>query len=141
MRSWLLLSAMYVSASAGVTQSTQSHVTTVLSAADVTTLKGCWHVAGANDRWIFSSRGPASLQVVHEVRDSSYADRARMPHDVMFDPTTHTYAFAAAGMIHALLGVFTIRGSDLYVAFYSSHTPSSGYHWTGDSVVFERCPR
>jgi hypothetical protein len=117
-----------------------STVTTVLALPVVKTLTGCWRARDGSETWTFRSKGPAALEVVARfVGDEAYERRARIPSDLMYDPATDTFAFAHGGRIHALLVMFTIRGSELDAAFYSKRNPTTGYVSTGSRAVLQRC--
>jgi hypothetical protein len=112
-------------------------VTTVLPAGAITTLTGCWRHDGS-ETWTFRHEGNAGLVVVRELHDTTYADRARIPQPVSYDPTSKTFGFGAAGRIHGLMMLFQIDHRTLKTAVYTSHTPGS-YAWTGNAWTLIRC--
>lgn len=87
-------------------------VTTALSASAITVLTGCWR-HDASETWTFRHEGSAGLVVVRELRDTTYAGRARIPQPVTYDPTSKTFGFGAAGRIHGLMMLFQIDHSML----------------------------
>jgi hypothetical protein len=75
---------------------------------------------------------------VRELGDAIYADRARIPQRVNYDPKSETFGFGAAGRIHGLMMLFQIEHSTLKTSVYTSHTPGS-YAWTGNTWALKRC--
>jgi hypothetical protein len=113
-------------------------VTTDLPATAIRDLAGCWRWSSADETWTFRAKGPHGLEVVREVADRSYAERARIPRDVMYDPAVGTFAFAAAGRIHALMFMFQRKGDQLVGQSYTSHRPGS-YAPTGNTLALTPC--
>jgi hypothetical protein len=116
---------------------TPSTVTSELPASAITTLTGCWR-HDASETWTFRPEGKHGLVVVRELRDVLYADRARIPEPVNYDPTTQTFGFGAAGRIHGLMMLFQIEHGTLKNAVYTSHERGS-YVWTSNSWTLKRC--
>jgi hypothetical protein len=116
---------------------TPNPVTSELPASAIATLTGCWR-HDRDESWTFRPEGKHGLVVVRELRDALYADRARIPEPVNYDPTTKTFGFGAAGRIHGLMMLFQIDHSTLKTSVYSSHEPGS-YAWTGNTWTLERC--
>jgi hypothetical protein len=114
-----------------------STVTNELPPRAIATLTGCWR-HDAYERWTFSPDGKHGLVVVRELGDATYADRARIPHPVNYDPKSETFGFAAAGRIHGLMMLFQIEHSTLKTSVYSSHEPGS-YTSTGSNWTLKRC--
>jgi hypothetical protein len=112
-------------------------VTTEIPAQAIATLTGCWR-HDAHETWTFRKNGAHGLDVVRELGDEMYADRARIPRPVNYDPTTKTFGFGAAGRIHGLMMLFQIDHAILKTDIYSSHTPGS-YGWTGNRWTLKRC--
>jgi len=113
-------------------------VTTALPVSAIRDLTGCWRWSSAHETWTFRAKGPHGLEIVREVTDRAYAERARLPRDVMYDPTVGTFAFTAAGRIHGLMFLFQRKGDQLVGDVYTSHTPGS-YARTGDTVSLVHC--
>ena len=119
------------------TKTLPTSVTSELPASAIATLTGCWR-HDADESWAFRPEGKHGLVVVRDLRDSFYADRARIPRPVTYDPTTATFGFGAAGRIHGLMMLFHIEHSTLKASVYSSHEPGS-YVWTGNTWTLKRC--
>lgn len=112
-------------------------VTTALPASAISDLAGCWR-ADRNETWTFRADGDHGLAVVRELADATYADRARIPRSVLFDPAQDNFAFAAAGRIHGLMMVFRVARGTISADVYTSHDGKS-YGWTGSSMTLQRC--
>lgn len=118
--------------------------TTVLPAGAIAHVKGCWQAA--DERWTFRAKGTSGLEIIREVKepnDPDLAVRARIPRDLLYDASPPSFAFGAAGRIHALMFVFTFhqdpRRKWLDVWVYSSHSPSQGFHSTGGHFEADVC--
>jgi hypothetical protein len=116
---------------------TPNTVTSGLPPGAIATLTGCWR-HDRDETWTFRPDGKRGLVVVRELRDTSYADRARIPETVSYEPTTATFGFGAAGRIHALIMLFQIDHSTLKTSVFSSHEHGS-YGWTGNTWTLKRC--
>jgi hypothetical protein len=114
-----------------------STITNELPPRAIATLTGCWR-HDAYESWTFRPDGQHGLVVVRELRDAVYADRARIPQRVNYDPTSATFGFGAAGRIHGLMMLFQIEHSTLKTSVYSSHERGS-YVWTGNTSTLKRC--
>jgi hypothetical protein len=117
--------------------------TTTIEERSVAALVGCWQLADkqlGDERWIFRKRGDHRLEVVREISDAGYADRARIPREVRFDPQDHAFSFEAAGQIHALLMVFEIGAAGLEAWSYSDRDTGK-YAWTGNRFRLVTCKR
>jgi hypothetical protein len=112
-------------------------VTKELPPSAIATLTGCWR-HDRDESWTFRPDGKHGLIVVRELRDSFYADRARIPEPVRYDPTSKTFGFGAAGRIHGLMMLFQIDHATLKTSVYSSHERGS-YAWTGNTWTLKRC--
>jgi hypothetical protein len=112
-------------------------VTATLDDHAITALAGCWTSHG--ERWTFRKHGDHGLQVIRDVGDESYAERARIPRDVLFDPKASTFGFGAAGRIHAALFVFAIRSNHLDAWPYWKPDGAKGYAWSGNMWTFVAC--
>jgi hypothetical protein len=119
------------------TKAPPTTVTAELPASAIATLTGCWR-HDRDESWTFRPEGKHGLVVVRELRDSFYADRARIPELVNYDPTNETFGFGAAGRIHGLMMLFQIDHSTLKTSVYSSHERGS-YVWTGNTWTLKRC--
>ena len=113
-------------------------VTTELPPHALAELTGCWRWTEARETWTFRAKGAQGHEDVREVADRSYAQRARIPRDVMYDPAAGTFAFAAAGRIHALMFVFQRKGDQLVGQSYSSQRPGD-YAPTGNTLALTPC--
>ncbi|MEO8846710.1 MAG: hypothetical protein ABI591_27430 [Kofleriaceae bacterium] len=112
--------------------------TTTIPPAKIATLTGCWR-HDASESWTFRRDGNAGLVVVRELGNETYADRARIPRPVLYDPTSETFGFGAAGRLHGLMMLFQIEHSTLKTSvFYTTHTPGA-YAWTGNTSTLKRC--
>jgi hypothetical protein len=112
-------------------------VTKELPPSAIASLTGCWR-HDRDESWTFRPDGKHGLIVVRELRDSFYADRARIPEPVSYDPTSKTFGFGAAGRIHGLMMLFQIEHDTLKTSVYSSHERGS-YAWTGNTWTLKRC--
>jgi hypothetical protein len=110
-----------------------------LDAHALATLTGCWQMSG--ERWTFRKTGEHGLQVIREITDSTYAERARIPRDVMFDATTNNFGFPAAGRIHAALFIFKIGKTELQAWNYWKPDESKSYIWSGNTFALAPCTR
>jgi hypothetical protein len=111
--------------------------TTTLDDHAIAALAGCWKSHG--ERWTFRRHGDHGLEVIRDVGDASYAERARIPRDVLFDPKANTFGFGAAGRIHAELFVFVIRGDHLEAWPYWKPDGAKGYAWSGNEWTLVAC--
>lgn len=108
----------------------------------VTSIEGCW-LLGDHERWRIRSVGDDGAEVRRELLDSSYmldyARRAAIPSRLRYRSSDHTLGFPTAGRIHALIMTFTVSDAALRGKSFSSHDPSDGYHWTGNTFTLRRC--
>ena len=93
------------------------------------------------ERWMLKPKAKRSIEVVREIDDTSYADRARLPQELDYQPSSDTYGFLAAGRIHALMFMFQRKGERLQAWSYSRHNPAETYSWTGNTLWLDRCAR
>lgn len=114
-----------------------NNVTAIVPSPAIATLTGCWR-RDASERWTFRPDGKHGLVVVRELADATYADRARIPQQVTYDPTSETFGFGAAGRIHGLVMLFQIVHNTLETSVYTSYTPGA-YAWTGNTWTLKRC--
>ena len=62
-------------------------------------LTGCWQ--DTYDRWTFRSDGKLGLVIVRDPAFSGYAERAKIPRPVMYDPTKGSFAFGCGSFATA----------------------------------------
>lgn len=103
----------------------------------ISTLAGCWQTHG--ETWTFRKTRAHGLEIIRELGNATYAARARLPRDVMFDPKTGDFGFGAAGRIHAALYVFRIGKTDLQAWPYWKPDQSHSYVWSGNTISIVRC--
>ncbi len=115
-----------------------STVTMELPASAIAKLAGCWQSRQLAERWTFRTKGAHGLEIVREIADPSYAERARFPHDVMYDAAVGNFAFTAAGRIHAAMYVFVLQGDRLVADSYYSRVRGQ-YIPSGNTVTMVRC--
>jgi len=109
-------------------------------------LLGCWSYAGEEWRFVRAGKG---IQVVRSLSKDvarlmpDYAERARVPEPLQYAPAESSYAFLAAGDVHALLFALTPQGTGktavLRVTVYSMQSPGERPRWTGNAGDAERC--
>ncbi|NOU26779.1 MAG: hypothetical protein HOO96_02640 [Polyangiaceae bacterium] len=113
--------------------------------AQMAALLGCWRWTGGEERWLFRRSGAGPLQVVRELPTSTdYRDRARIPQEVRFQPSSGHFGFRAAGQIHALIMVGTMVVADgadarLEMTVYTQHVPGEPARPTGNTMTLLRC--
>lgn len=103
----------------------------------ISTLTGCWQMRG--ERWTFRKSGEHGLEVIRTVDDSSYAERARIPHDVLFDAKTGDFGFGAAGRIHAAMFIFRLGNASLDAWSYWKPDGTKSYAWSGNRFTLVPC--
>ncbi len=113
--------------------------TSELSPEVVRGLAGCWEVAKHRERWQLEAKGSRGLVVLREIEDESYADRARLPHDLSYQPSSDSFSFLAAGRNHGAMVSFKRNGAELEAWTYSSRAPHLPYVRTGNSFSVARC--
>ena len=119
-------------------------MTTELPASAIAKLTGCWKLSASSrqlaERWTFRAkrRARTGSRSCARSQNETYAARARIPHDLMYDPAVGNFAFAAAGRIHGAMYIFVVKGDQLVADSYYSRVPGQ-YAPSFNTFTLVRC--
>jgi hypothetical protein len=102
---------------------------------EISELSGCWAPPPVRwsgktqsaERWTFRNKSAHGVEIVRKIPDSGYNERVRAPRDVLFSASTRSFAFGAAGQIHALMFIFKIVGDHLEAQTFVKIDEKYGY--------------